>query len=66
MFKRRRIEHAVSLKDRLNLFAKEAREKAAKLPPSAEKHDLLKKARCADLALHLENWVNSPGLQPPK
>jgi hypothetical protein len=32
----------------------------------AEKDALLKKASQADTAAHLEDWVKSPGLQPPR
>jgi hypothetical protein len=27
---------------------------------------LIRRARQAETALHLNEWVNSPGLQPPK
>ncbi len=63
---RRRFKQTVSLKDRLASFAKEAREQAASLPPSPEREALLKKASQADTASHLDDWANSPGLQPPK
>jgi hypothetical protein len=66
MFKRRRFRQQASLKDRLALFAKDMREKAANLAPSAARDDLLRRARQADTALHLDDWANSPGLQPPK
>lgn len=63
---RRRFKHSTSLKDRLASFAKEVREKASQLRPGPEQDALLKKASQADTASHLEEWVNSPGLQPPK
>jgi hypothetical protein len=63
---RRRLKQKLSLKDRLALFARAAREKASLLPPGAEKDELLRKARQADTAVHLDDWANSPGLQPPK
>jgi hypothetical protein len=63
---RRRYKPKLSLQDRLALFAKAAREKASLLPPGAEKDELLFKARQADTAAHLNEWANSPGLQPPK
>lgn len=66
MTARRRLKHYLSLKERLALFAKAAREKASLLRPGAEKDELLRKARQADTAAHLEEWVDSPGLQPPK
>jgi hypothetical protein len=62
----RRFPPNISLKDRLASFAKEAREKAFHLKPGPEQDALLKKARQADTAAHLDDWANSPGLQPPK
>jgi hypothetical protein len=66
MIKRRRFKQIISLKDRLASFAKDAREKAASLPPGAEKDELLRKAGQADITARAELWINSPGLQPPK
>lgn len=63
---RRRFKETVSLDDRLAAFVDEARRRASELPPGAERDALLKKARQADTAMHLESWANSPGLQPPK
>jgi hypothetical protein len=65
MTKRRRFNQQSSLEDRLASFAKEARERAAELAPGTEKDDLLRKARQADTASHLNEWANSAGLQPP-
>jgi hypothetical protein len=62
----RRTKQTISLKDRLASFAKEVREKASQLRPGPEQDALLKKARQADTAAHLDKWANSPGLQPPK
>jgi hypothetical protein len=50
----------------ISLFAKETRDKAVQLRPGPEKDALLKKARQADTASKLDEWANSPGLQPPK
>jgi hypothetical protein len=66
MQRRRRFKQITSLKDRLASFAKEVREKASLLPPGEERTDLLRRARQADTASHLDEWVNSPGLQPPR
>ena len=66
MFKRRRSKQLVSFKDRLAVFVRETREQASLLPPGIEKDDLLRKARQADVAFHFDDWVNSPGLQPPR
>ncbi len=64
--KRRRIKQDTPLQERLAMFSQELREKALMLPPGLEKDDLLRRARQADTASHLDDWANSPGLQPPK
>ena len=66
MSQHRHIKQTISLKERLASFAKEVRTKASQLPPGVERDTLLKKASRADTAAHLEEWANSPGLQPPK
>jgi hypothetical protein len=63
---RRRYKQTETFKDRLAAFAKDARERASKLDPGFERDKMLRKARQADTASHLDEWVNSPGLQPPK
>jgi hypothetical protein len=55
-----------SLTDRVSAFAAETREKANSLPPGPERDALMKKIRQADTAAHLDQWAQSPGLQPPK
>ena len=65
MMKRRRYIHTTSLKDRLTAFAEEARARAKRVV-GQERDELLKKARRADTAAHIDEWANSPGLQPPK
>ncbi len=64
--KRRRFKQIETFRDRLATFAKLTLERASLLPPGAEKDELLSKARRADTAAHLNDWANSPGLQPPK
>ena len=65
MYQRRRFKQTESLKDRLAAFAKKTRERAEQLS-GPERDVLLKKARQADTAAHLDDWASSPGLQPPK
>ena len=65
MQKRRRFKHQLTLQDRLAAWAKEVMEQAAKLPPGPERDALLKKARQVDVASHLDDWAESPGLRPP-
>jgi hypothetical protein len=61
---RRRFKQTISLKDRLASFAVEIRKKASELRPGPERDALLKRARQADTASHIDEWANSPG--PPK
>jgi hypothetical protein len=63
---RRRFNQETPLQDRLAKFAQEMREKAEQLTPGLERDDMLRRARQADTAMHLDDWANSPGLQPPK
>jgi hypothetical protein len=65
MLRRRRFKQTQSLQDRLLTWIEEVREQAAKLPPGPERDALIKKLRQVDTAARLEDWVNSPGLQPP-
>ena len=63
---RHQFKQTVSLKDRLASFAEEIREKASRLRPGPERDALLKRASRADTASRIDEWANSPGLQPPK
>jgi hypothetical protein len=61
---RRRTKQTEPLQMRIASFAREAREKAAQLPPGPERDALLKKARLADTGGQLEDWANLPRLRP--
>ncbi|SHN86011.1 hypothetical protein [Bradyrhizobium erythrophlei] len=52
--------------ERLAKWAEGIRKQACQLPPGPERDALLKKARQTEIAAHLDEWANSPGLQPPK
>jgi hypothetical protein len=66
MQKRNRKRPELSLQARLATAATDARAKAAGLPLGRERDLLSKQARQSDVAAHLEAWLSSPGLQPPK
>ncbi|WP_448042107.1 hypothetical protein [Bradyrhizobium liaoningense] len=57
------VKQTVSFKERLSAWAEQLREQAARLKPGLEREA---KVRQADVAAHLDEWVNSRGLQPPK
>jgi hypothetical protein len=65
MTTRRRFKQTKYLRERLITFADEVRTKAFALPPGEQRNELLRKARQAETASRLDEWVNSPGLQPP-
>jgi hypothetical protein len=63
---RRRAKHTKSFNERLAQDAEEARRRAESMPLGPERDALLRRARQADTAMHLNDWLSSPGLQPPK
>jgi hypothetical protein len=64
MHMKRLPPHTTTLEERLAQEAQRLREKAKTLP-AAERERALRKARQADAASHVNDWINSPGLQPP-
>ena len=66
MIKRRRFKQETSLQDRIVEWAIALRKQADVMRLVAERDELLKKLRQAETAMHMEDWANSRGLQPPK
>ena len=64
--RRRRFKHTQSLKERLGVFARLKRERAALMPFGAEKAATLAKAEQAERAANVEGWANSRELRPPE
>lgn len=62
---RLRIKQTLSLRERIELWAERIRDQAAILPAGRQKEMLLKRVRTAEVASHLDGWVNSRGLRPP-
>jgi hypothetical protein len=63
---RRRTQQSSPLEERLEQMARHCREKAKTLPPGIEREEMVRKARQAETASHLTQWVGSPGLRPPE
>jgi hypothetical protein len=61
--KRHRFKQDKAVGERLINEARLARERAHQLPPSAQREDLLRKAREADVAADIDEWLNSPRLK---
>jgi hypothetical protein len=66
MQRRRRTKPTTSFEQRLSDQAKALRERAKGLPPGSEREDLLRQARQAETAAHINQWLSSPGLASPK
>jgi hypothetical protein len=62
---RRRFKNTLTFPDRLANEAERLREEAETKPPGPERDALLRKARQADIAAHIDQWVSSPGLKSP-
>nr|WP_080752012.1 hypothetical protein [Bradyrhizobium japonicum] len=63
---RRRIKQTTSLEERLAEQAQRLRQTAKSLPPGIERERAIRKARQAETGAHISEWLNSPGLAPPK
>jgi hypothetical protein len=67
MAERRRIKHKTTFEERLAEEAIRFKEAAEKQPPGSTARELLlRRARQAETAFHINDWLRSPGLQPPK
>ncbi len=58
--------HAQTFQERLAEQKARLEKKASQLNPGPERDDLLKKAKQIDTATHINEWLNSPGLQAPR
>jgi hypothetical protein len=54
------------LQDRLALHALRLKEEANSLRPGPEREAMIRRARQAETASHVDDWLLSPGLQAPR
>jgi hypothetical protein len=67
MNERRRIKPTATFEERQAEEAQKFKEAAEKQPPGSTARELLlRRARQAETASHINEWLTSPGLQPPK
>lgn len=64
--RRRLFKNTKSFEERLAEEAARFREAAEKLPQGMARELLLRRARQAETASHLNEWLSSPGLQSPR
>jgi hypothetical protein len=63
---RRHIKQKTGLDERLAHEAERLRQQAQAMPFGPDREELLRRARQAETAAHVDQWLSSPGLQPPK
>jgi hypothetical protein len=63
---RRRLKQPKSLRQRLIEQVKRLREEAKLMGPGVDRETFLRKARQAETAAHIDEWLSSPGLKAPK
>jgi hypothetical protein len=66
MSTRRREKQTTSLKHRLTQEAENLRRQANEMPPGVRRDELLRRARQAETASRVDEWLASPGLRPPE
>jgi hypothetical protein len=62
---RRHSKQTTTLDQRLEEQAKRLRDEARGTPPGVERDNLIRRARQAETASHMHDWLLSPGLRPP-
>ena len=63
---RRRIKQTTSLEDRIAEEARRLREEAELLPRGPVREAAMRRVRQAETGSHINQWLRSPGLQPPE
>jgi hypothetical protein len=66
MSERRRFKQTTPLDQRLTEEAQRLRKEAQASPPGFAREQLISRARQAETAAHMLEWLTSPGLQAPK
>jgi hypothetical protein len=62
---RRHSKQTTTLYQRLEEQAKRLRDEARGTPPGVERDNLIRRARQAETASRMHDWLLSPGLRPP-
>jgi hypothetical protein len=66
MSERRRFKQTTPLDQRLTEEAQRLRKEEQGSPPGFAREQLIRRARQAETAAHMHEWLTSPGLQAPK
>jgi hypothetical protein len=63
---RRRFKQSAPLDQRLTQEAERLRKEAQGTLHGVQRDKLIRQARQVETACHMQEWLSSPGLQPPK
>jgi hypothetical protein len=63
--RRRHFTHTTTLEQRLAQEAERLRQEARGTPPGIERERMIRRARQAETALHVNEWLSSPALKAP-
>ena len=63
---RRSFKQIAPLDQRLTEEAERLRKEARGTPPGVARDNLIRRARQAETASHMQEWLASPGLQSPR
>ncbi len=61
----RQSKHILSFRERLRQHADNLLEIAKTMPDGHKREELQRKAGQVEVAIHMDEWLNSRGLQPP-
>jgi hypothetical protein len=64
--RKRPFRKVASFEERLAEEAQRLKNQARALPPGTQREGFLRKARQAETASHISQWLSSPGLASPK
>jgi hypothetical protein len=60
------MRHRMTLEQKWHQLSEAAKREAEKLPHGKEREALVRKARQLETASHINQWLSSPELRPPK
>jgi hypothetical protein len=60
------MQRNIALEEKWHEQAKCYKEEAARLSSGRERDELLRMARLLETASHMNDWLSSPGLSPPR
>jgi hypothetical protein len=60
------MQRKITIEEKWHQQSEAAKSEAQKLPHGKERDALVRKARQLETASQINQWLSSPGLQPPK